>query len=407
MPPRSAYIHVPFCRHRCGYCNFTLITGRDDLVDSYLDALELEMSSQLESPQEVDTLFLGGGTPSYLTGEALQRLFAMIQYWLPLAPGGEFSSEMNPLDCVAEQLEEFRAAGVNRASVGGQSFAADKLKILERDHSGEDLEAALARCAKFFPSVSLDLIFASPGETVAQWRSDLQLAMKSPIQHLSTYGLTIERGAAFYSRVARQELTEIDADEQLEMYSHVMDALVAAGWEHYEVSNFSLPGFRCRHNEAYWLGRPWWAFGPGAASYLEASLAGELTDERKVEPSDRIAGNATLNASSNMVRRVNHRSTTTYIRRVLAGQSSVAEREVLSPEQQVRERLVFGLRRLEGVCWGGLEQWWKAPLEPLFQPYLSRYLEQGWLEWSGEHLRLTRAGLVISDALWPDLLCAD
>lgn len=379
---RSAYVHVPFCRHRCGYCNFTLVAGRDDLVPAYLDALAQEFAQRLGQPQVVDTIFLGGGTPSHLSPKSLEQLLQLISQWLKLESDGEYSCEANPLDCTPQRLELLRGHGVNRVSLGGQSFDEDKLRRLERDHSGQQLAQAIERCAESFPRLSLDLIFATPDETLATWQSDVTRAMSSPIGHLSTYGLTIERGSAFYGRSLRQELVESPDEVQLNMYEHVIEALTGHGWEHYEVSNFAQPGQRCRHNEAYWLGSPWWAFGPGAASF-EHSTDGQA-----------------------FIRRVNHRSTTTYIRKLRSGQDASAEIDHLSREDVLRERLVFGLRRLEGVSLAELAEWWGGPLGELFEPHLSRYIDREWLHRSGDQVSLTRSGLVISDGLWPDLLAS-
>lgn len=377
---RSAYVHVPFCRHRCGYCNFTLVAGRDDLVPAYLDALSQEFAQQLGQPREVDTIFLGGGTPSHLSPRSLEQLLQLISHWLRLAPAGEYSCEANPLDCTAERLGLLRSHGVNRISLGGQSFDDAKLRQLERDHSGQQLAEAIAGCAASFPRVSLDLIFAAPGESLATWQSDVARALASPVGHLSTYGLTIERGSAFYGRSLREELQESPDEVQLNMYEHVIETLAGGSWEHYEVSSFALPGQRCRHNEAYWLGAPWWAFGPGAASFEHAA------------------------DGQTFVRRVNHRSTTTYLRKLRSGQDAVAESEQLTREEVLRERLVFGLRRLEGVSLTELSDWWGGSVSELFEPHLGHYIDHGWLQQTGDQVSLTRAGLVVSDGLWPNLL---
>ena len=386
-PPRSAYIHVPFCSHRCGYCNFTLIAGRDELTSDYLRALELDLTRTLKTPQRVDTIFLGGGTPTHLHEESLAQLLNIIAKWLKPSALCEFSCEANPLDCTPTKLAILQAGGVNRLSLGGQSFSNTKLQNLERDHSGEQLQETLDRCSQTFSNLSLDLIFAAPGETIEQWHQDVHIAISAPITHLSTYGLTIERGSAFYGRKLRQLLFELDSELQLAMYEHVIDAATAAGWQHYEVSNFSLPGQACRHNQAYWLGEPWWAFGPGAASFLP-----EVAEQTNVTEPPR------------MVRSVNHQSTTTYIRRSLAGESVVAERVSLSLEERVRERLVFGLRQRSGVQLSELDRLYGGHTASLFGPYLSQYVEHGFLAWEGDRLYLTRRGLMISDSLWPNLL---
>ena len=346
---------------------------------SFVDALELEMARILVEPQTVDTIFLGGGTPTHLPPTLLERLLDVVTSWLPPGQGYEFSCEANPLDCDPTRLQILADAGVNRLSLGGQSFSNRKLKVLERDHSDAQLVQAIESCAEQFSNLSLDLIFAAPEESLAEWQGDIEKALQMPIKHLSTYGLTIERGSAFFGRKLRKDLTELDAGLQLAMYEFAIDRLAAENWEHYEVSNFAHPSFGCRHNQVYWQGRPWWAFGPGAASFTE-------------------------NGRGQMVRAVNQASTTGYLKRVFGSRSAVTESEILSREDRVRERLVFGLRQLKGVALQELDQIWGEPCQRLFEPYLSRYVEQGWLEWKWPYLKLTHKGLMISDSLWPDLL---
>ncbi len=319
MTPRAAYVHVPFCRRRCGYCNFTVVAGRDDLIADYLRAVELELR-QLQTPREVDTLFFGGGTPTQLPPPALDRLCRLAREWFPLADGHEFSVEANPGDLDDARLAVLRASGVNRLSLGGQSFDDRMLECLERDHRAGQLRHALERCRPQFASLALDLIFAVPGETLEVWASDLRAAIAAGVDHVSTYGLTYDKGAAFWGRRKRGLLRPVDEELERAMYETAIDALTAAGLEHYEVSNFARPGHRCRHNEIYWQGESYFAVGPGAARYVDGW------------------------------REMNHRSTTTYLQRVLAGQSPVAERERLPPPDAARERLVFGLRMLEGVA---------------------------------------------------------
>ena len=372
--PRAAYIHVPFCRHRCGYCNFTLVAGRDDLIGAYLDALERELS-WLDRSYEVDTLFFGGGTPTHLPPAQLARLFEIARQWFPLAVGGELSVEANPIDLDDRKSRILAAAGVTRVSIGAQSFDERKLDRLERDHQRLDIAHAVDCARSFAKSVSLDLIFGVPGENLNIWREDLHMATHvMQADHISTYGLTFEKGTAFWSRLSRGELRRADEDLERQMFELAIDTLTAAGFEHYEVSNFARPGHRCRHNENYWLGGQYFAAGPGAARF--------------------IAGK----------RETNHRSTTTYINRVLAGQSPVAESERLGLEDSARERLVFALRRLEGIDTAEFAAVTGFSVEQLGGHALPRLIEQGFLSLNDQRLNLTRDGLLVSDAIWPRLL---
>jgi oxygen-independent coproporphyrinogen-3 oxidase len=373
--PRAAYIHVPFCRHRCGYCNFTLVAGRDDLFDDYARALEMELAG-LGRPHEVDTLFFGGGTPTQLTMALLQQTIATAKRWFPLAPGYEFTVEANPADMNAEMCELLAGAGVNRLSLGGQSFDAGKLSVLERDHSPDELRRAFQIARQWFGSVSLDLIFAVPGESLETWESDLQAAFELSPDHVSTYGLTFERGTDFWNRLSTGELGRSDEETERAMYLMAIDTLGSAGFEHYEVSSFARPGHRCRHNQVYWCGAGYFAAGPGAARYVDGR------------------------------REINHRSTTTYLKRVLAGQSPVTEQEMLSPEERARETLVFGLRRLAGVNRQEFQLQTGYVLDELGGQALSRMVGGGLLLDDGTHVRLSREGLLVSDAMWPELLAS-
>ncbi len=377
LEPRAAYIHVPFCRHRCGYCNFTLIAGRDDLVERYINALALELAA-LGRPREVDTLFLGGGTPTHLEPAQLARLLEQVKHWFPLAPGGEFSIEANPIDLADDQAAERRAvlfdAGVTRVSLGAQSFRADKLRLLERDHDATAIRRALELARWFARSVSLDLIFGAPGETLAQWQSDLDAALQLAPDHVSTYGLTFERGTRFWSRKLHGELAQLPEEIEREMYALAIDRLIAAGFEHYEVSNFARPGHRCRHNEVYWAGAEYFAAGPGAARY--------------------VAGR----------REVNHRSTLTWIDRLERGQSPVAESETLDAEDRARELLVLALRRREGVARDEFRHRTGFEIDALVGRELTRYTELGLFAEEQGRLVLTREGLYVSDAIWPSFL---
>jgi oxygen-independent coproporphyrinogen III oxidase len=373
--PRAAYVHVPFCSHRCGYCNFTLVAGRNDLVEPYLQAIERELES-VGQPNEVDTLFFGGGTPTHLPAPQLQRLIRTVKRRFPPASRCEISIEANPADVCDELSGMLADEGVTRISLGGQSLRAEKLQTLERDHSPEELIRAVETTRKQFASVSLDLIFAAPGETFDQWRADLQGALALPIDHLSTYGLTFERGTTFWSRLQRNALRSADEELERAMYAEAIERLTSAGFEHYEISNFARPGHRCRHNETYWSGDAYFAVGPGAARYVNGR------------------------------REINHRSTTTYIKRVLSGQSPVFEVEELAADDRARELLVFGLRRRQGVAREEFERRTGVNWESLLGVELQKMIDLGLLEEADGRLRLTHEGLFVSDAIWPRFLRA-
>ncbi len=366
---------MPFCRHRCGYCNFAVVAGRDDLAPAYLKALATELS-WLETPRPVETLYLGGGTPTRLVAPQLAELLTLARRWFPVLPGvePEWTVEANPGDLSESSIALLAEHGVTRISLGVQSLNAAKLTKLERDHTPEDVQRVVSQAKSAGLAVAIDLIFAAPGETFAAWQDDVEAALALEPSHISTYGLTYEKGTTFWSRRDHGDLSELEDDLQRSMYEHAIDRLAEAGFEHYEVSNFARPGRRSRHNEAYWTGREWHAAGPGAARF--------------------VAG----------VRETNHRSTTTWLRRVGTGESPVEDREELTGEELARERLVFGLRRLEGVRRDDFKNQTGYEIEQLACEPIERLAETGLLFDDGQTVRLTRDGLLVSDALWPELL---
>lgn len=375
MTPRSAYLHVPFCRHRCGYCNFAVVAGRDELAPRYVSALAKELGS-LEIPRPVETLYLGGGTPTRLALPLLEELLSLSRRWFPSRSGvvPEWTIEANPGDLSQDAIQLLADHGVTRISLGVQSLNEAKLERLERDHTPEVVATVVEQAKAAGLSVAIDLIFAAPGETLPEWEADLAEMLALGPAHASTYGLTYEKGTSYWSRRLRGDLAELDDDLQREMYLLAIDRLQATKFEHYEVSNFAGSGGRSRHNESYWSGREWYAAGPGAARYLDGA------------------------------RETNHRSTTTWMRRVEAGESPVTEREELTPKQQAHERLVFGLRRLEGVGRARFVAQTGYEIDPLAGEAIARFVGHGLLADDGETVRLTREGLLVSDAIWPELL---
>lgn len=372
--PRAAYIHVPFCRHRCGYCNFSVIAGRDeDYAELFLQALSLELA-RLGVARPVETLFIGGGTPTHLSSNWLARLLVIARSWFQLADNGEFTVEANPRDVGVEKLTLLREHGVNRLSLGVQSFQHPKLAVLERDHDGNAACRAVELAASTIANVSIDLIFAAPQETLAQWHEDLAQATRLPISHFSTYCLTYEKGTQFWNRLQRNGQMRADEETELAMYLAAIEHAREQGFGHYEISNFALPGFQCRHNQCYWDGLGWYAAGPGAARFVDG------------------------------YREVNHRSPTTYIKRLLAHDSAVCESDQLTRQTWARERLAFGLRQLAGVDLHKLSQATSWKVEQHCGELLDHFCNQGWLTRQGNCIKLTPAGLVISDSILGQLL---
>lgn len=361
--PRSVYIHVPFCRHRCGYCNFSVVAGRDYLVERYLNAIETEIG-WLTDRYEIDTLFLGGGTPSHLSPANLEHLMASIKARFDLADGAEVTAECNPNDLDASTAAALAAGGVNRISLGVQSLDEGKLKSLERDHDREDVQRAVERAKSFASSVSVDLIFAAPGESLDGWRRDLDAALELQTDHVSAYELTYEKGTQFWNRLNTKTIIEADEDTRADMYTHAINRLSEAGLAQYEISSFARDGHRCRHNEVYWNGEPYFAFGPSGARFVDG------------------------------VREMNHLSTMKYFRQVEAGERPVDFREQLAPEPAARERLAIALRHVDGVECERFQLQTGFSVTQLLGENGAAWQEQGLLDLN-DRVRLTAAGRMI------------
>ncbi len=374
--PRAAYVHVPFCAHHCWYCDFAVVEGREHLADRYLNALAKEivaLGEPLGEPLPVETLFIGGGTPTHLSVDQLARLLRMLRAWLLLAEGGggEFSIEANPGTLTAEKIGLLAEHGVNRLSLGGQSFQSHVLRFLERDHLPADVRRVVEFARPRIPDISIDLIFGVPGQTLEEWRSDLKQAINLGVQHVSTYGLTYETGTRLWKAAERGTVTRLDEELERAMYGEAMDVLAAAGFEHYEISNFARPGQRSRHNQVYWANHAYFGFGLGAARYLRGR------------------------------RELNTRDLHTYLQRMEAGQSPVQQSEELGPEERARETAALSVRRAEGIERATFREQTGFELDALCGAAVRRQMDAGLLSDDGTRVCLTREGKLLAD-----LVCA-
>jgi oxygen-independent coproporphyrinogen-3 oxidase len=377
LQPRAAYIHVPFCAHRCGYCDFATVAGMDQLAERYLHALEKEIANVMPQPAAVETIFIGGGTPTHLGLRQLERLMGTVRASFVLereAASGEYTVEANPGTLDAEKVAILTEGGVNRISLGAQSFHPDLLRVLERNHNPLDVPRAVDLVRERIREVSLDLIFGVPGQTLEQWQADLQRVLDLGVNHVSTYGLTYEKGTPLWKQRERGEVRPVDEELERAMYEHAMDALAAAGYEHYEISNFARMGHRCRHNEIYWANEAYYGFGLGAARYVHGK------------------------------RSVNTRDLMGYLAKTEAGESTVQQEEELGPEERARETAVLHLRRLQGIDRVQFQNQTGFELELLAGQAIERSAQRGWLEDDGRSVRLTRDGKIMADSVFQGLL---
>jgi oxygen-independent coproporphyrinogen-3 oxidase len=386
IAPRTAYLHVPFCANHCGYCDFAVTAGQDHLIELYLDALIAEIST-LQKPQMVESLFIGGGTPTYLSADQLQRLLEAVHQWLPLVdaePEGpnppipfEFSIESTPESLDDDKVKVLARYGVNRVSIGVQSFQPELLKALDRKHSPDDIPRAVETVRKRIAAVSFDLIFAAPGSTLDTWKADLDRALELDPNHISTYGLTYEKGTPLWKEREKGVVRPIDEEAELKMYSHAIDRLTGAGFRHYEISNFARRGFQCRHNMRYWANEAYFGFGVGAARYINGR------------------------------RELNVRDTKMYLKKVLSHESPTFQSECLEPLDRAFETIGTQLRRHEGIDRYRFEDQTGFDLTELVGDRLENLMMRGQVDDDGRHVALTRQGKYLADAIIEDLMKAN
>lgn len=366
--PRAAYVHVPFCAHKCGYCDFASLAGMDHLADRYLAALEREMELTLAGPQEVDTIFVGGGTPTRLDAAQLERLTRLIRRWLIPAPDAEWTVEANPGTLDVDKTEILAKAGVNRVSLGAQSFRPESLRVLERHHGRDEVERAVEIVGSRFPRWSLDLIFGVPGSTLDDWKHDLDIALGLGPAHLSCYGLVFEKGTPLWKQRQRGEVRPLDEELERAMYAAAIDRLAEFGLGMYEISSFARPGHESRHNLVYWANEAYFGFGVGAARYIRGA------------------------------RSVNTRELPAYLRRIEAGEPATGPSEELGPEERARETAVLMLRRTAaGLGRAAFRRRTGFDLDDLAGPAIRRFAAIGYLEDDGATVRLGREGIFVAD----------
>ena len=364
------YLHIPYCLHKCGYCDFNSHPENQEESIRYVDALLKELRAYSSKKYTVPTVFLGGGTPTTLLPSQLKQILDTVQQSFNLTPDCEITIEANPATLKLQALQEIRAAGYNRISIGVQSFDEKELKLLERVHNEEEIHSTIqqARSAKF-ENLSMDLMFALPSQTIEKWCSHLKQAIDKNPDHLSTYNLTIEPATAFFKLHKKGKLCLPHEDIQLEMYKTTIQTLENAGYQQYEISNFSKPGMESRHNINYWNNGEYLGVGAGASSYLNG---------------ERFKN---TNLPSN------------YIREIGAKENAIETRERLEPIQAMGETLMLGLRLLKGISIDVFENRFEVSFQKVYGKVLEPLLNQELITFNQNRIALSRKGLFLADSV--------
>jgi oxygen-independent coproporphyrinogen-3 oxidase len=371
----SLYVHIPFCIRKCPYCDFNSLAGSEIPLSDYTHAVIAEMEirrSLLPIDLSASTLYLGGGTPSLLEPDQIAAIVESAKRNYALSPDAEITLEANPGTVDGERLGSFRSKGVNRLSLGIQSFSDGMLTRLGRVHTaGEGVEAFNAAREAGFDNIGIDLIHSLPGQTPSMWLKELERAVSLRPEHISAYGLTVEPGTPFHSMEKEGLLLLPDDESAAEMFEMTSTYLRNAGYEHYEISNFALPGLRSRHNQVYWERGNYIGFGAGAHSFLSRPPYGRRW--RNPDPPE------------------------IYIQTVSAGVVPELEKVSLTERQAMAEMLFLGLRMIEGVDVEKFRTEFGIPIEDAYGEQLPQLLDKGLLEWNYPLLRLSSKGLSISN----------
>ena len=361
MRAAGLYVHIPFCHVKCRFCDFAAYPGLLKEIPRYLKALELEMKTQ--RGREVDTLFIGGGTPTVLEAAQLRDLMTALRSHFLLEDSLEASVECNPESTTAEKLEAMKQSGVNRLSFGLQAVQDAHLRALGRLHDFAQFEKVFRQARSIgYPNLNIDLMYGLPGQTLADWEETIGRVLELSPEHISAYALSVEEFTAF-----GRSGVDTDGDNQAEMYETIADRLEAAGYHHYEISNFARPGLECRHNLKYWRNEPCLGIGVSAAGY---------------EPP---------------FRRTNADRVAAYLEAVESGRSPAVETTALTEPSLVGEDLMLALRLKEGLTP-------TARMRELYGGVLDRYERLGFLSMESGRVRPTRRGWLLSNQIFQELL---
>jgi len=372
MTPAGIYIHIPFCKSRCSYCDFSTGIYESELAERYVDALVRDIAVSPNGSQRVDTIYFGGGTPSMLSPGQIERIMEAVKDSFAVDSAAEVTMEINPGSVSAEKLVAFRTSGVNRSSFGAQTFDDGELAKLGRSHTSADTMKTfeMLRTAGF-TNINLDLIAGLPGQTMSGWQRNVELAFALRPEHLSFYLLEVHSGTPLAQHIERGIQPEPDDELAGEMYEWMLERAGEVGYEHYEISNLCLAGLESRHNTKYWTGVGYYGFGCSAHSY-----------------------------NGRNTRWSNERDVSKYVAAIENNGSAVIEQHELNEAELRSEAVFLGMRLMRGVDARAYEASFGVDLRHEHRDDLDRFREAGLIEFDGDLIRLTRAGALMSNEVF-------
>ncbi|ANZ99820.1 coproporphyrinogen III oxidase [Carnobacterium divergens] len=373
----ATYIHIPFCEHICFYCDFNKVFLEGQPVDEYVEMLLREMQlTMAQTPDEkIETIYVGGGTPTTLNEKQLDRLLTGMKEILPFQMGNEFTFEANPGDLSVDKLKVLHDHGVNRLSMGVQSFNDDLLKKIGRIHKVKDVYQSIANARQVgFENISIDLIYRLPGQTEADFNNSLVKALELELPHYSTYSLILENKTIFYNLMRQGKLPLPTEDEEANMYQMAIDLMAEKGRKQYEISNYALPGYESQHNLIYWKNEKYYGFGAGAHGYLGGH---------------RYQNNGPIQQ---------------YLEPLRENRLPILRTQQLSIEEKIEEEMFLGLRKLEGVSIQHFFDKFQVSVFEVYQEVIDNLVADGLLEVTLDKIRLTKKGKFLGNEVFQAFL---
>ena len=367
------YIHIPFCRQACHYCNFHFVTSlrrKNELTAALLS--EIEQRKDYLKREVIKTIYFGGGTPSLLQISDLRLQIEKVEQIFQIGGNPEITIEVNPDDITEEKLKEWKAIGINRLSIGVQSFFDEDLEWMNRAHNSQQAVSSLQLANQYFENISIDLIYGTPTLTNEKWKQNVDTAISFGIPHLSCYALTVEEKTPLYKMIKQHKADDVIPEQQSEQFLLLMQWLEEAGYEHYEISNFAKPGFRSRHNSSYWSGKKYLGIGPSAHSYDGASRQWNISNN-----------NVYIDSIS---------------KRIIS-----FEKEILTETQKLNEYIMTSLRTIEGLNLNSLP----VDSRSVMKDAAKKFIENGLMIGEAKYLKLTREGKLLADGIAAELFFED
>jgi len=376
---RGVYIHIPFCHQICNYCDFNKVFFKNQPVDEYIESLGKEIQMAVDSNptaySNIKTIFLGGGTPTALSAEQLDRLLTLIASSISLAHIEEYCTEANPDELTEDKLVVLKKHGINRLSLGVQSFDQELLKKLGRTHENEHVFHTINKAKEIgFTNISIDLMYGLPGQTIEQWQNTLDQAFALDLPHFSAYSLIVEPKTIFYNLMNKGRLPLPGEDLEATMYEMLMDQMEAHGLHQYEISNFAKPEHESAHNLIYWDNEEYAGFGAGASGYL------------------------------NGVRYTNHGPLKKYMDAIDQGELPINHQSEVSRKERVEEEMFLGLRKTAGVNIKHFEEKFEKPMRGIFESQLNKLINEGLLEERNGEVKLTQQGKFVGNEVFQEFL---